>query len=313
MNLHNLNLGAMLNCLEIEQHRSINAAARSCDISQPALSRSIQTLERELGVPLFERASNGVVPTPYGETLLHHARNVQSELQRCVADIHERQQTGRMSMRIGASSSVVSWLVMPTIMATYQEQEHTNIGLVEAPPDDLMSRLLRGSIDLSIQPPEENVDEDVLGVPLAESEVGLVVGAHHPLASQSTVRPRDLERCLWLLPTWASAWTRRFQQDLLAMGLEQPQRVLMSNSYQALRQMLLDDDALAILPLEYVGADLRQGGLKRLPLDHPFAKVTYWAYVKRGRAMSAASIAFRDRLSAYATQQGKAASRVSEA
>ena len=309
MDLYKLSLGGMLNCLEVEQHRSINAAARSRDMSQPALSRSIQMLERELGVPLFERSSNGVNPTPYGETLLHHARIVQSELQRCLTDIQERKQTGRMSLRVGATPSVVTWLIMPTIAATYTDknQEQTNIGLIESHPDDLMSGLIRGSLDITIQPPsDEDINDDVVGVPLAESAVGVVVGARHPLAKKGKVDASELKRYLWLLPAWASTWNRRFQLELQALGLEQPQRALLSNSFQALRQMLLDYEALAILPLEYVGADIRAGVLKQLPIRHVFAKTQYWAYVKRGRAMSLASIAFRDSLIAFARQKGKA-------
>ncbi|MNR46836.1 LysR substrate binding domain protein [compost metagenome] len=80
----------------------------------------------------------------------------------------------------------------------------------------------------------------------------------------------------------------------------------MSNSFQALRQMLLDYEGMAILPLEYVSADIRAGVMKQLPLRHTLANTPYWAYVKRGRAMSSASIAFRDRLLAFAQQNGKA-------
>ncbi|MNU03513.1 hypothetical protein D3C72_2475680 [compost metagenome] len=46
--------------------------------------------------------------------------------------------------------------------------------------------------------------------------------------------------------------------------------------------------------------------MKQLPLRHTLANTPYWAYVKRGRAMSSASIAFRDRLLAFAQQNGKA-------
>ena len=49
MNLRRLNLGAMLNCIDIEQTRSINGAAQTLNLSQPALSRSVRSLEDALG------------------------------------------------------------------------------------------------------------------------------------------------------------------------------------------------------------------------------------------------------------------------
>ena len=60
MNIRRFNLGTMLNLLEIDQHRSINAAARARDVSQPSLSRGLQAIEEALGVPLFTRTATGV-------------------------------------------------------------------------------------------------------------------------------------------------------------------------------------------------------------------------------------------------------------
>lgn len=54
-------------------HGALSAAAKSLLISQPALTRQIQQLERECGVPLFERVPSGVLPTPSGSALYQHA------------------------------------------------------------------------------------------------------------------------------------------------------------------------------------------------------------------------------------------------
>ncbi len=60
--------------LAVAEHGNILRAAAAIHISQPALSRSIQNLEHELGVKLLERGPRGVAPTVYGTALLKHAR-----------------------------------------------------------------------------------------------------------------------------------------------------------------------------------------------------------------------------------------------
>jgi DNA-binding transcriptional LysR family regulator len=65
-----IELRLLHHALALAQHRNFKRAATVLDITQPTLSRSIAALERELGVPLFDRSHKGVTPTPYGRVLL---------------------------------------------------------------------------------------------------------------------------------------------------------------------------------------------------------------------------------------------------
>eukprot|EP01031_Cornospumella_fuschlensis_P006796 gene6796-8452_t len=60
--------------IAIAHSRSLRAAATSLGLTQPAISRSLQELEEELGVPLFERHARGVLLTPAGEKFLVRAQ-----------------------------------------------------------------------------------------------------------------------------------------------------------------------------------------------------------------------------------------------
>ncbi len=55
---------------------NISRAAKELYISQPAISKSIQKLEENLGVKLFERSSRGVTLTPEGELLYTHVKSM---------------------------------------------------------------------------------------------------------------------------------------------------------------------------------------------------------------------------------------------
>ena len=282
MHIRHFNLGTMLHCLEIEQKRSINAAARARDISQPSLSRSVRAMEDALGVPLFRRTASGVEPTPYGDTLLFHTRIVQSELQRCLHDIEERRKSGRATLQVGATPGVVGWLVTPAVMDLLRADEEVNVGLQEGLPDDLWSSLQRGAIDLCVSTPFPSAPADApAGLPLLREPTRVVAGAAHPLARRKRVTLSDLAGLRWVLPTGAQGWQQRFEEEFRAAGLQVPGRIFATNSYLALRQMLTQTDAVALLPLDYVRADLRARALRVLPVAHRFAEMEYRVYAKR--------------------------------
>ena len=73
----------------VAKHNSFTKASEELNLSQPALSRSILRLEEEIGVPLFERKSRGVVLNQYGKVFLSHANQVLSEMKEAKQTIHD--------------------------------------------------------------------------------------------------------------------------------------------------------------------------------------------------------------------------------
>ena len=65
--------------IALDTHRNFVNAAESCFVTQPTLSMQIQKLEDELGVKLFDRSKQPVVPTHLGEAIIVQARNVLKE------------------------------------------------------------------------------------------------------------------------------------------------------------------------------------------------------------------------------------------
>ena len=76
-----MNLNHLRYALVLEQHRHFLNAARALGISQPALSRAIQSLEKSLGLTLFDRDASGVKPTESGAQLLESAGHLLTEFE----------------------------------------------------------------------------------------------------------------------------------------------------------------------------------------------------------------------------------------
>ena len=79
----------MRDVVAISERGSLRAASRHLQLAQPALTRSVQELERELGVPLFERRARGMILTPMGEAFVRRASAVLSEVRRARDEVEQ--------------------------------------------------------------------------------------------------------------------------------------------------------------------------------------------------------------------------------
>jgi DNA-binding transcriptional LysR family regulator len=84
MKLHHLR-----DIVAIAERGSLRAAARHLSVAQPALTRSVRELERELGVALFERRTRGMILTPMGNAFMRRARSILGEMRRARDEVEQ--------------------------------------------------------------------------------------------------------------------------------------------------------------------------------------------------------------------------------
>src|SRR4051812_45815245 len=113
MKLHHLR-----DLLAVADRGSLRAAARELGIAQPAITRSIQELERDLGVALFERKARGVTPTASGEALIRRARSVSNELLRARDEIEQLRGSTHGNVRV-ALSMVGHMALLPYVLRPF--------------------------------------------------------------------------------------------------------------------------------------------------------------------------------------------------
>ena len=98
-----MKLTQLRDMVAIVQQGSLRAAARHLDLAQPALTRSIRTLERDLGTALFEREARGMVLTTAGKLFYERAGMVLNELQRAREEIGQTQGDMQGTVVVGLS------------------------------------------------------------------------------------------------------------------------------------------------------------------------------------------------------------------
>lgn len=176
--------------LQVAERGNFTRAAEDLTISQPALSRSIQKLEEELGQPVFERKTRSVSLTEAGVLLQSRAQQVLTILEDTKAEITDDGESGRI--RIGAIPTIAPYF-LPNLLSQFSSEfPKATLIVQENTTDVLLKSCTQGEIDLAILAlpvPAKYLEVEEL----FEEELLLVLPPDHPLVEKPRIRLSDVE------------------------------------------------------------------------------------------------------------------------
>lgn len=134
----------------VAQCGSISAAARRLYISQPAISKSISSLESELQTHLFERTSRGVSLTEEGLLLFQHVSDAFHSLEAGEAELSRFRDMGLGHLTIGVSTTLCRYRLLPYLKTFIAQYPHISINISCQSTNHTLDMLRDGSIDLGL-------------------------------------------------------------------------------------------------------------------------------------------------------------------
>jgi DNA-binding transcriptional LysR family regulator len=185
---------------EVAEHGSFSAAAAALSMTQPAVSRQIAGLERQLGVRLFQRMPRGVRTTSAGQIAVELARDALARLRAIEAQVAAFATMDAGHLRLSAFPSANTFLVPEAIRRFSDAHPGVTLTLDRADQYHPMSAVRDGRIDLALVTGWQLADDtgDVDLIPLLDERLLLALPARHPLARQTRVRLRDLRDATWI-------------------------------------------------------------------------------------------------------------------
>ncbi|WP_079161522.1 LysR family transcriptional regulator [Streptomyces fodineus] len=168
-------------------------AAELLYVSQPALSKQIRALERQLGAELFRRDRHAVALTAAGEALLPHARTVLAAWEAGAAAVDAAKAAQRSTLVVGMSTSPGRGGLLPAIRSRFTAAHpHTTVRLRQMSWDDPTAGLAEGTVDVAfVWLPLPDEDRYAWTV-VAEEPRLLALPESHPLATRPEVDFADL-------------------------------------------------------------------------------------------------------------------------
>ncbi len=166
-------------------------AADSCNVSQPTLSIAIKKLEEELGIDLFERARNGVSPTPIGERIIAQARIVLQETSNLLSLAEQGKDPLGTVLSVGAIYTVGPYLFPRLVPRLRKLAPQMPLYIEENYTASLRGKLSSGALD-AIFVALPFTEPEVVTRPLFDEPFVVLLPDDHPLAAQDSVDPAQL-------------------------------------------------------------------------------------------------------------------------
>jgi DNA-binding transcriptional LysR family regulator len=165
------------------------AASRRLGLSQPAVSRAIATLEKELGLPLFVRGQGGLSLTEAGSIALTHAREAVRQMTLMCTEIAALGGDLAGTLRLASLPTATAALVAPQLQTFAQRHPAVTIRLLEGSEEEVRDWLDQGVVEAGVVSlPVKGLDAAVLG----DQILVAVVPADSRLASKETISYADL-------------------------------------------------------------------------------------------------------------------------
>lgn len=246
---------------------SIEAAAQLGKLSTSAIYKSINELENTLDIPLFARLPNGrIIPVGFGEVLCQQVKLVLSQLRHIVDDIKTIRGQHDGLLRIGSLPSMQSYVLPVALAKLAKTHPEISIHVDTRPYPEMEKDLLSGELDVIIGGTRSGVNTDGLKTEvLAEDQVYVVAGAHHPLAKKNAVTKEDLNDVTWVFPVSGTPAREVFTKRLNESGVYPEKIWIESVSITSLRGILMSSEAVMMGTKYQTHYEQTQGFLTLLP------------------------------------------------
>ncbi|HLO93026.1 MAG TPA: LysR family transcriptional regulator [Burkholderiaceae bacterium] len=260
----------LLLLIALDDERNIHRAAEALCMTQPAASKQLKELEGMLDVKLFERRPRGMEPTPYGETMIRHARMALTSLAAAHDDIVALKNGLSGQVEVGVVMTPAMSLLPRAISRVKQRAPRLRIGVHVESSKVLLEMLLKGKLDFMIgRIFEEGGDSGLQYEELATEPACAVVRVDHPLLKHGNLRLTDLADQAWILPARGSVLRHRWELMFRRAGLEPPVNTVDTTELLLITALLQQTDSLHVMPVEVARYYAAMRALAILPIELP--------------------------------------------
>lgn len=253
--------------LVIAVTKNFHAASEILNITQPALSQSIQKLEESVGELLFLRGARGVELTDFGRLLVPRAKLILKFGDDFIHDVEEAKKKRNSHIRIGVSPYLARGIFIEAFNRFTKRMPDVLVDVVEEEGLKLTSAIEHGDLDMAFcaligeasSHPSINFDQ------LYSVKYALCARDDHPIFTEELDLPAHLSEFPWAIHNRGTVGLF-FAEKLQDEGLAAPVYTVESESVQVIVSIVCATDHIAFIGKDYAHSELSTGRLKEL--DH---------------------------------------------
>jgi len=253
--------------LAAARHANMTLAAEELGLSQPALSKGIKALEKDLGVRLLERGRFGVIPTTFGSALMQHAQVMQAEMRNAREEIEALKGAKTGHVLLGCGPTEANRL-LPLALSDFSiKHPQLKCTVLYGLNESLMPMLKNGELDFTLSSiPAQLIHPDLIQETLFTERASVVCGAEHPLLKSHEIDAQMLMRYPWILPRKGEMERAAFDDFFIRQALTPPLAVVETTSTVLMKSWVMQSEALTFIPKELIYWEEKAGQLVELTL-----------------------------------------------
>jgi DNA-binding transcriptional LysR family regulator len=269
---------------------SFSRAAEILEVAQPSLSNRIQSLEREVGQPLFERLGRGVKLTDAGRSFHPYADRVLRTLNEGVRMLQGTREGSAGKLLIGSAPAVGTYVLPRLLKAFCVHHPGVEVMVRTGHSDEVLQMVLADDVQVGFGRPINH--PDVRTEVLYSDELVLVVGSEHRYAKKGEVSVEDLGDESLILFDRDSGYYGMIVNLFRDTGVV-PQQQMQLDSIEATKKMVEANLGIALLPEVSVDREIKLGTLRKVHLrSAPHAEREIAVMYRRNKPQSGPMAAF---------------------
>lgn len=285
MNLHLLRLFAT-----VAETGSFSRAADVLSISQPAVSKGVRELERQLGLALLDRGGSPVVPTEAGTILARHAATLFAAERGAEAELQALRGLSQGRLHVGASTTIATY-ILPRLLGRYHEAyPSVQLKLTSANTRDIANLLVAKAVDIAFVEGPIHIPGLAL-TPWRLDALVVVASPQHPLARRGAVQVADLSAQRHIIRERGSG-TREVTEAALREHGVLPRDTMEVGDTEAIMQVAAAGLGIAIVSRAAAADKIRLGALQVVEVQGFSIARSLYRLTAAGRALNAAALTF---------------------
>ena len=277
---------------------SLTRAAEQVHLAPSSASHRLTQLEAALGVPLFQRHARGLTPTPAGESLLRHARQVFAQLEQMHADLAPYASGVHSQVTVFANTNAINCFLPEDLGDFLREHPHVRVSLEEQPSPAIVQAVASGQVEIGVVAAEGTFGE-LETLPYRRDRLVLVVPAGHPLAGRDEVAFAEVLGEPFVCLHAGSAIHTFMMNHAARLGGRLDVRIQV-RSFNAVCRMVAAGVGIGMVP-----RSAAVHGLKTVKISDPWAPRDLQLCVRSRAVLSPAALALLDHLADKGRQAGE--------
>jgi DNA-binding transcriptional LysR family regulator len=168
-------------------------------LTQPAVTKTLHEIESLLGAVLFDRTSQGLVPTPLGETAIRYAQLVFTDLELLHDELTVLKSGAVGRVRLGSMPALTTDIVADALVRLKRDRPKIDVEVREGTSNHLVQAMENDQLDLVVgRIPQGWKEDDLVFEKLGEETIGIAVRVGHPEMNRPGLRLSDLLGYTWI-------------------------------------------------------------------------------------------------------------------